>query len=189
MLTKKQILDQLKKENVDLGSNPERTFIYYQQIGLLPHKKGSLPGNKRIGLFPDWIPGFIKRIKKAQQEGIKLWEIKKAFDKVGELLEIEWSRVLNLDNPEAIKKIHHHVLSKGKEMYHLVTVFYPDRIHWFKVKISGIAFEIPEDFKILDSKTFRLEEYSEFVKKLAVKIAKEQHRILEHRDIDRAIFA
>lgn len=36
MLTKKEILKRIAEENVDLGRNPKRVFVYYVEKGLLP---------------------------------------------------------------------------------------------------------------------------------------------------------
>lgn len=80
MLTKKQILEYLERENVDLGSNPGRTFVYYQEMGLLPKSESFLPNNKTIALFPNWTPKLIKNIKAYQREGKKLSEVKKVLD-------------------------------------------------------------------------------------------------------------
>ena len=34
--TKKEILKRIAEENVDLGRNPKRVFVYYVEKGLLP---------------------------------------------------------------------------------------------------------------------------------------------------------
>lgn len=186
MLTKKQILEQLKRENVDLGSNPGRTFVYYQEMGLLPKSENFLPTNKTVALFPNWTPNLIKNIKAYQREGKKLFEIKKDLEESGRTIK-EWAEVLKLDSKE-IRNITRHIIQE-EGMHYLISVFFPDKIQWFKVDKFSDPFHIAKDIQILDTKTLSFEEYGELAKKLAIEFAKKKHKILRDRDIELAIFS
>ena len=64
MLTKKEILKLLKNESVFLGRNPERTFEFYEENGLLPVSEGFRDDSP---LYPDHTPWVFKDILFAQQ--------------------------------------------------------------------------------------------------------------------------
>jgi len=178
MLTKKEILSQLKRENINLGENPERTFIYYQEIGLIPKGKGFLPSNKRVALFPDWTPRLIKNIKKCQQEGKKLLEIKKAFKESQQFLQ-DWAKACKVkDGYMGMQK--HTTIETN-----LVVWFYPDRIEIYE---TDKAFDDAKKCKILRKRSLSLEEYQRFVGKEAVRIALEKRRIITTANICEAIF-
>ena len=70
-LTRDEILDRLKRDfNIKLTV---RSFDHYRQIGLIPPIHGR---KNRKGLYPDWTPELIKKIKDFQQEGSKLSDIR-----------------------------------------------------------------------------------------------------------------
>jgi DNA-binding transcriptional MerR regulator len=108
-LTKKDILEKLREDNVDLGKNPYRTLIFYQGQGLLPDAEGM---RGKEALYPDSIVDTIKRIRVFQKEGDTLAEIKKFMDEgkkniENRLTEIKKGRImsiwnaLNIGNSEA----------------------------------------------------------------------------------------
>lgn len=187
MLTKEQILSQLKKENVDLGKNPERTFVYYQELGLLPTQgKSHVSTQKRRLLFPDWTPKLIKTIKRLQREGKKLKEIKTALGESQSLTKT-LKKVLGLEPNEEIALYINYAVET--EMTHCVVgAFYRDRIKWFKIEGVGSPWDVDEDLAIADSKTLNYEEYGELVKNLAIKVAKEEQRTLTEKDINLMVF-
>lgn len=187
--TKREILDQLEKEGITLGrSNPSRTFDLYRQLNLIPKEAilRTTKNGKFITLYPDWTFGLIKNIKKYQQEGRKLSEIKKALEESRRTIK-EWAEALKLDSEE-IRNITRHII-REEGMHYLISVFFPDRIQWFKVDKFGDPFHITKDIQILDTKTLDFEEYAELVKKLAIEFAKKKHKILRDRDIELAIFS
>ncbi len=78
MLTKQEILDRLQKDEIDMGKNPSRTFIFYQQQGLL---SSPIDRKGKLALYPDNIIDQIKRIKIFQKEGDSIAKIKSLFEK------------------------------------------------------------------------------------------------------------
>lgn len=187
MMTKKEILGQLKNSNVSLGKNPERTFVYYQEMELVPKGKTFLSTNKRVALFPDWVPTLIKNIKKYQREGKKLSEIKKALDESRRMRK-ELKEALGLQD-EKEEPSFQTSLIREEEMHYLISAFYPDKIKFFKVDRIVDPFHITKDLQVLEQKTLNLEEYAELVKRLAIKLAKEKHKILRDQDIKLSIFS
>jgi DNA-binding transcriptional MerR regulator len=87
LLTKRKIFEQLKQEGVDLGENPFRKFLYYQESGLIPEPVGKI---KNALLFPEKTIGIVKIIYKLQLDGISISEIKKQYIDV--LVEFEKSQ-------------------------------------------------------------------------------------------------
>jgi len=103
-LTKKEILKKLKEENIDLGKNPYRTLIYYQQEGLLPQAEGM---RGREALYPDKIINIIKRIRVFQRGGDTLAEIKKFMNEGKEnlekrLIEVKKEKVMSIWNASSL---------------------------------------------------------------------------------------
>jgi len=72
LTTKKDILERLNKDEVYIGKNPNRTFIYYQEFGLLPKPVGR---KEKKPIFPGWTHLLIKSIRKAVQAGHSLSDI------------------------------------------------------------------------------------------------------------------
>jgi len=180
MLTKKQILDQLSKEGIALGrSNPRRTFDFYRQIGLIP--KDAIVKIKEKGkfktLYPNWTPQLIKNIKKCQQEGEKLSEIKKAFRQSQQLLQ-NWAKVCKV-KIGYMGMQRHSTLGKN-----LIIWFYSDRIEIYE---TDRVFDDVKKCKILGKQSLSLEEYKELVGKEAVRIASEKRRIITTANICEAI--
>ena len=80
MWTKNDILKKLKENGIGMGKNPQRTFIYYQSLGLLPKcmaRKG------KIGVFPEWVYSQIRIIKLSQWNGHSLRDIKMNHKRFG----------------------------------------------------------------------------------------------------------
>ncbi len=86
LLTKKEIFERLKQDGVDLGENPFRTFLYYQETGLIPEPEGK---RKNAYLFPETTIDAIKLIKKLQQEGESISDIKKIYKNAMKSMEFE----------------------------------------------------------------------------------------------------
>jgi len=183
MLTKEQILTQLKKENVDLGKNPQRTFVYYQEMGLLPIQgKSHVSIQKRRVLFPDWTPKVIKTIKKLQREGKKLRDIKAALDESESSIK-NLKKVLGLkDNEETSFYVNY--LVERETRHCVIAAFYRDRIQWFRIHGVASFWDVDDKLRIADSKTLNYEEYGDMVKKLAINIAKREQRALTEKDIN-----
>lgn len=187
MLTKEEILNQLKKENVDLGKNPERNFVYYQELGLIPTKGNShVSTQKRRLLFPDWTPKLIKTIKRLQREGKKLREIKTALGESQSLTKT-LKKVLGLEqNEETAFYINY--MADRETTYCVVGAFYRDRIKWFKIQGVGSPWDVDENPRIADTRILGYEEYGELIKNLAIKVAKEEQRTLTEKDINLMVF-
>lgn len=191
MLTKEEILRQLSRENVDLGKNPERTFVYYQELGLIPTKaKGNISTRNRKLLFPDWAPKLIKTIKRLQEEGKKLSEIKAVLDE-SQAIHKTIREKLSLDEDEELD----FYIDFGQDEYQdkevkicVVGAFYSDKIKWFKIENVSSPFFIDENFRIVDTRTMTFREYGECIKNLAIGIAKENKRVLKNDDVVKAIF-
>jgi len=80
MWTKNDILKKLKDNGIGMGKNPQRTFIYYQELGLLPKcmaRKG------KIGVFPEWVYSQIRIIRLSQWNGHSLRDIKMNYKRFG----------------------------------------------------------------------------------------------------------
>jgi len=181
MLTKREILTQLSKDGIILGrSNPGRTFDFYRQIKLIP-KNEAVRTNKKgkfITLYPDWVPQLIKNIKKCQQEGKKLSEIREAFEKSRRFLR-EWAKVCEVkDGWRGMQK---HTTPERN----LIIWFYPDGIEIYE---TDKAFDDAKKCKILKKRSLSLEEYERLVGKEAVRIASEKRRIITTANICEAIF-
>ena len=73
---REEILKRLEKDEIYMGKNPRRTFIYYQELGLLKPsgKKGKNP------IFYSWNHLLIKSIRKARQAGHSLSYIKEGVE-------------------------------------------------------------------------------------------------------------
>ena len=187
MLTKQQILSQLKKENVDLGKNPERTFVYYQELGLLPIQgKSHVSIQKRRVLFPDWTPKVIKTIKRLQREGKKLREIKAALEESQSSIK-NLKKVLGLERNEEVS-FYVNYLVERETRHCVIGAFYRNRIKWFRIGGLASSWDVDDNLRIADSKTLNYEEYGDMVKKLAINIAKEEHRALTEKDINLMVF-
>jgi len=190
MLTKEEILKQLSRENVDLGKSPERTFVYYQELGLIPTKEsGNISTRNRKLLFPDWAPKLIKTIKRLQQEGKKLSEIKASLDE-SQTIHKAIREKLGLDEDEQVD----FYIDFGQKKYQnkevnicVVGAFYSDKIKWFKIENVSSPFFVDEDFRIAETRTMTFGEYGECIKNLAITIAKENKRVLKKDDIVTAI--
>lgn len=74
LLTKKEIFERLKKEGIDLGKNPFRTFLYYQETGLIPNPEGK---RKNAFLFPEHTVESVKCVYNLQKGGESIAQIKK----------------------------------------------------------------------------------------------------------------
>ena len=75
MLSKSQILTILKKNNVNMGKNPNRNFNYLLEKGLIP--EGIIDHNdKRKMLYPDYTVKQIEYVRKNSKVGRSLKEIK-----------------------------------------------------------------------------------------------------------------
>ena len=189
MLTKDQIVSQLKKEGVKLGrSNPSRTFDLYRQLGLIPRDdvvKTNINGKFTV-LYPDHTVSLIKNVKKYLADGRRLSEIAEGLQESRSTLK-EWARVLGGD-PRQVTNIRRHIIREEK-MHYFVSVFYSDRIDWLKVNKMVDPYHIDKDMQVLDTKTLSWEQYGEFVGKLAARLAREKHSIIRDKDILLAIFS
>jgi len=76
LLTKKEIFERLKKDGIDLGENPFRTFLYYQETGLIPEPEGK---KRNAYLFPEQTVDAVKLINTLQKGGESISQIKKRF--------------------------------------------------------------------------------------------------------------
>jgi DNA-binding transcriptional MerR regulator len=94
-LTKREIFERLKKEGVDLGENPFRKFLYYQETGLIPEPEGKV---KNALLFPEKTVLYIKLIYKLQLDGISISEIKKNYIDVM----IKFEKSLGIEKAKAL---------------------------------------------------------------------------------------
>ncbi|ODS30803.1 MAG: hypothetical protein SCARUB_04084 [Candidatus Scalindua rubra] len=78
MITKKELLKRLKKENINIGGNPGRMITQYISLGLIdrPVRYGLGKGKGTVTKFNDNIISQIKEIVKLREKGLKYEEIK-----------------------------------------------------------------------------------------------------------------
>ena len=110
MLTKKELLEELKKDDVDMGKRPERTIVYYQQLGLLPlAEKHEL--RRREVVFPNYTVRLIKDIRMHLKRGGTLAEFKKGME-YNEEKRVQICKALKIDDENQgftdhlLRKIH-----------------------------------------------------------------------------------
>ncbi len=191
MLIKKEILKQLKKDNVDMGKNPDRTFSFYREKGLLPEPIGF---RKKAPLYPDNTPWIIRDIRFAQLvEKRTVDEIRRTLS-TGQTFEREQFEILGLkENPLNIfyKNVHH-----GK--YHcadsdILVAIYEEEIVLLLVEgiwggIKDGQDRLNSDIRILEKRTLTMEEYGEFVKEQAINRAMGEGMMLEEEYLLERLF-
>lgn len=191
MLTRKEILRLLKNESVFLGRNPERTFEFYEENGLLPMPEGSRNDSP---LYPDHTPWVFKDILIAQQVGKRtLEEIKREFRQG---IETDKDLIMKLGlggrplNVFHKQKLHGRYGSKNSDV---LVAIYESEIVFFLVEGFRESF-IPgtdkssDPFRILRKKILPMDAYGEYVKDQAIKCITGEGRILEETYLFEVLF-
>jgi hypothetical protein len=179
--TKREILERLEKDEIYMGKNPNRTFIYYQELGLIPTSKGRR-GKEQT--FDFWTHSLIKSIRRATQAGHSLYNIR---------LGIEASKGVRCKTRGLIANIikrkqaytPRSMLSMlggylGIPYYHTISPG-GDGIEIFKIesKTPYNFFTLIKDISISVVKVIPLEEYGEIIKARAIDIAKKEGMLLQ----------
>ena len=172
LLSINDILKILEEEGVGMGRNPHRTFVFYQEKGLIPKPQSRT--SKREAKFFRSVPFLIKSIREAVQAGYRLSEIE-----VG----LELSR---LGRDDIIKKMLgidancKKVLWTGRlggsrcsTQFHICFLC-PNALKIIKVESTNPAnyFTVENDIHAEVVKTFNLEEYGEAAKRTAIQEAR-----------------
>jgi hypothetical protein len=190
-LTKKEILNQLERDGVKLGKNPNRNFVYLQEKGLLPPPVGI---KNKEALHHDFVPMLIKKIRKLQKERNTLEGIRYSIDDIikkvkNELKTVEENRCkihkfLNLKDEGQTYKVTD-FMYRNKELWGgLIIAYYPDRITWFRIKNPNLLLNY-ENSKIIEKKTLTVKEYGNLVKTIAIDTAKRGlRRFTENDELD-----
>ncbi|HIJ55847.1 MAG TPA: hypothetical protein HPQ03_06955 [Deltaproteobacteria bacterium] len=191
MLTKKEILKLLKNESIFLGRNPDRTFDFYEENGLLPVPEGFRSDSP---LYPDHTPWVFKDILFAQQVGKRtMEEIKREFRQGidadnGLFLKLELADTpLNIYHKQ---KLHGRYGSKDSDV--LVAIYETEIIFFlvegFRESFVPIPDKSHDSFRIVKKKVISMEAYGEYVKDQAVKCITGEGRILEETYLFEVLF-
>lgn len=180
-LTKKEILERLKKDGVDMGRNPNRTFVYLRSEGLLERV-----GTKRkIALYHESSVDVIKQLRIEQNNGgtietfrEKLSHEKTKNDYICRKLGIKnegqrfYTACVDAEFELILKEEGGRCYSNRKEgeRFDFIIAYYKDRVVYFR-----IANKKQNDFSILFKKELSHEEYGAIADTVAIKAAKEVH--------------
>ena len=204
MLSREQIFEILKYEyQVEITN---RTFDYYRFEGLIPQIQGRKKG---LGLYPDYTPELIFKIKSLQKEGFKLSEIKEFatwhidmvridqeiddyktkndFYQGWQIQQMREQRILSfLKIKRKQAKIDSAtMLFSEREAFVYLAVFNPNDIKFYKILVSLYQ---PGNEKLIEKKKLNLSEYMAIVRAL-IKPVTENNHVLNKEDIFLAIFA
>lgn len=111
MITKKELLERLKRSKIDLGCNPDRMLTYFTSLGLIdkPVRFGLGKGKGIVSKYDDKVFNDIKAIVKLRKEGFTYEKIR--YKKLGDddylslILQIKRSSKSEEDAINSIKKI------------------------------------------------------------------------------------
>jgi hypothetical protein len=184
LLTKKEILKQLKNENVYMGKDPNRTFAFYEERGLLPQSREY---RKSKPLYPDNTPWILKEILFAHQvEKMTIEEIRRQ-QQSGSLFDPDILESFGLDALPLnfYYKTLYHGKYQSKNSDILVAIYETEIIFFL---VEGLRSNRQEHLKILQKKILTVEEYGEFVKHRAVGSIIGEGRILEETHLLDALF-
>jgi len=172
LLTVKEILKQLRNENVYLGKNPIRTFALYEEKGLLPEPEGF---RKNEPLYPENTPWVIKNILFAQQVEKRTVEDIRREQRSGAEMRSEALICLGLEDEPlnfCINHVHHGKY-RSKDSDVLVAVYNTEIVIFLVEGLWGGFFHSPhselEKLRVLKKVTLTLEEYGEYAKYQAVR--------------------
>lgn len=168
----KDILEILEEEGVGMGRNPYRTFVYYQEMGLIPKSKDRT--SRREIAFPPMVPFLIKSIREALQAGYRLSEIKVGLELSRLARDDVIKKMLNID-ANCKKALVNGLLGgiRGSIQFYICFLC-PNALKIIKVKSTNPAnyFTVEDDLHVEVVKTFTLEEYGEAVKTVAIEEAR-----------------
>ena len=191
LLTKKEILKQLRYENVYLGKDPNRTFAFYEENGLLPKSQGF---RKKEALYPHNTPWIIKEILFAQQvEKRTVEDIKRERNSGGEVRAEALTRLGLEEEPLNFYHKHiHHGKYQTRDSDILVAIYNTEIIIFLVEGLWGGFFRSqqiePRDLRILKKTVISMEEYGDFVKNQAVRRITGEGKILEETYLFEALF-
>lgn len=188
MLTRDQIIKQFEKSKYKISGI---TFDYYRRLNLIPSPEGR---KDRKGLYPDYTIRIIRDIKELQEQGFSLDKIKELTKETANYIvnarKERYNQVgqyLGLKNEGQTYSVSH-LKDNSIGLDGVVTAVYPDKITWFNVSHPHPTIKFNRELKVIEQKTLTMEEYGEFISFLAVKVAKEEHRGMEDKDIFKALF-
>jgi len=166
------ILEILEEEGVGMGKNPYRTFVYYQEKGLIPKPKHRT--SKSEAIFSNKVPFLIKSIREALQAGSSLSEIEVGLELSHQGRDDVIKEMLDID--ANCKKVLWTGSLGGIRCY---TQFYLCVLCTNALKIIKVESKNPSNyFTIKDDihaevvKIFTLEEYGETIKETVIQKAK-----------------
>jgi hypothetical protein len=83
LVIRKDIIENLIKEKIELGLKPEMVFKHYETEGLIPKakSKGMGQGKGRQAVYPEYVHNMVKMIRQLQSSGKKIAAIKEIIIK------------------------------------------------------------------------------------------------------------
>ena len=191
LLTVKEILKQLRSENVFLGKDPHRTFRFYEEKGLLPEPEGF---RKNEPLYPENTPWVIKDLLFAQQVE------KRTIDDI-----IREQRFGHQTRAKALKSLGleeeplnfytqnvYHGKYQSKDSDILVAIYRTEIVIFLLEGLWGGFFHSPntgsKKLHVLKKVTLTLEEYGEYVKSQAIRKIAGEGKLLEETYLFETLF-
>ena len=191
MLTVKEILKQLRSENVYLGKDPHRTFRFYEERGLLPEPEGF---RKNEPLYPENTPWVIKNILFAQQVEKRTVEDIIREQRSGNEMRAEALQALGLEE-EPLNFYTQHVYHgkyQTKDSDILVAIYKTEIVIFLLEGLWGGLFHSPHTefrkLRVLKKVTLSLEEYGEYVQYQAVRKITGEGKLLEETYLFETLF-
>jgi hypothetical protein len=191
VLTRKEILRQLKTEKVYLGKDPNRTFTFYEERQLLPQPVGY---RKSEPLYPEHTSWVIKDILFAQQIEKRTIEDIKREQEPGGGFGHERFQLLGLEKPPLnIYYRNHHHGQYGTNASDILVAIYETHLVVFLVEgVWGGFFGSPngerKPMKILEKRVIPMDQYGAFVRDQAIGRVTGEGRVLEASNLFEALF-
>ena len=184
MITKKEILKQLKHKDINMGKDPNRTFEFYEERGLLPKPQRY---RNHEPLYPDNTPWIIKDVLFAHQVEKRTIDDIKRQQNSGSLFDEEVFQLLGLDEPPLnfyYKNIYHgRYQSKDSD---ILVAIYNNEIIFFL--IEGLRSKRQRHLRILQKESISMDQYGEFMKHQAIRRITGEGRVLEETYLFETLF-
>lgn len=191
MLTVKEILKQLRNEEVYLGKDPLRTFRFYEERGLLPEPEGF---RKNEPLYPENTPWVIKDILFAHQIEKRTVDDIVREQRFGDEMRTEALKSLGLEEAPLnfYTKHIYHGKYHSKDSDILVAIFRTEIVIFLLEGLWGGFFHSPNTeprkLRVLKKVTVTLEEYGEYVKYQAIRKITGEGILLEETYLFETLF-
>ena len=191
LLTVKEILKQLRSEDVYLGKDPHRTFRFYEEKGLLPEPEGF---RRNEPLYPENTPWVIKDILFAQQVEKRTVDDIVREQRQGNQMRTEALKSLGLEEAPLnfYTKHVYHGKYHSKDSDILVAIFRTEMVIFLLEGLWGGFFRSPNTesrkLRVLKKVTVTLEEYGEYVKYQAIRKIAGEGKLIEDTYLFETLF-